>query len=348
MSPVFACRVPASDTRITRSLNSGTLALIALCACTPIRAADVVSTAASPLAQPKSPSQVGLPAAAIQAAIPADNPQTPEKIALGQRLFFDARLSADGTVACSTCHEPTRAFTDGKPVSTGIGGRLGQRNAPTILDALFETTQFWDGRVATLEQQAGLPIVNSVEMGQPSLDAAVAKLSAIPEYRHGFRSAFGSAPDARNLVEAIAAYERTQLAYDSPFDHYAAGERDAIDVPARRGWELFNARARCNKCHALSENQRDTTNFTDLNPFEDAQNVHVVERLTRVDDDTILYQFTVEDPGMWTKPWSGEVPIKKIEGQLYEYACHEANYGLANTLRGARVADAEAAKKAAK
>ena len=92
----------------------------------------------------------------------------------------------------------------------------------------------------------------------------------------------------------------------------------------------------------------DTTNFTDLSPFEDAQNLHVVERLTRVDDDSILYQFTVEDPGMWTKPWSGELPITKIQGQLYEYACHEANYGLMNTLRGARVTEAEAAKKAAK
>ena len=92
----------------------------------------------------------------------------------------------------------------------------------------------------------------------------------------------------------------------------------------------------------------DTTNFTDLNPFEGAQNLHVVERLTRVDDETILYQFTVEDPGMWTKPWSGEVPISKIQGQLYEYACHEANYGLANTLRGARVAEEEAGKKTAK
>ena len=92
----------------------------------------------------------------------------------------------------------------------------------------------------------------------------------------------------------------------------------------------------------------DTTNFTDLNPFEGAQNLHVVERLTRVDNETILYQFTVEDPGMWTKPWSGEVPISKIQGQLYEYACHEANYGLANTLRGARVAEKEAANKTAK
>lgn len=92
----------------------------------------------------------------------------------------------------------------------------------------------------------------------------------------------------------------------------------------------------------------DTTNFTGLSPFEDAQNVHVVERLTRVDQDTILYQFTVEDPGMWTKPWSGEMPISKMGGDLYEYACHEANYGLANTLRGARVAEEEAAKRVTK
>ena len=86
----------------------------------------------------------------------------------------------------------------------------------------------------------------------------------------------------------------------------------------------------------------DTTNFTDLTPFPGAQNLHVVERITRADEDTLLYQFTVEDPGYWTRPWSGEVLIKKMKGQLYEYACHEANYGLANTLRGARVAEAEA------
>jgi len=89
----------------------------------------------------------------------------------------------------------------------------------------------------------------------------------------------------------------------------------------------------------------DTTNFTDLTPFPGAKNLHVIERLTRVDDDTILYQFTVDDPGMWTKPWSGEIPITKIKGQLYEYACNEGNYGLANTLSGARVAEAEAAQK---
>jgi hypothetical protein len=92
----------------------------------------------------------------------------------------------------------------------------------------------------------------------------------------------------------------------------------------------------------------DTTNFTDLSPFPGAQNLHMIERLTRADEDTILYQFTVEDPGMWAKPWSGELPITRIDGQLYEYACHEANYPLANTLRGARVAEEQVAKKAVK
>jgi cytochrome c peroxidase len=111
------------------------------------------------LGLPRSLKQVGLPIGATRAAIPAENPQTPEKIALGRKLFFDGRLSADGTVACSTCHDPARAFTDGRPVSIGIHGRAGQRNAPTILNALYNNAQFWDGRATTLEQQAALPIV---------------------------------------------------------------------------------------------------------------------------------------------------------------------------------------------
>jgi cytochrome c peroxidase len=245
------------------SARAAGLMLIALYTSVPIRAGDGASAAASALAQPKSMQQVGLPAEATQAAIPADNPQTPAKVALGQRLFFDPRLSSDGTIACSTCHDPARAFTDGKAVSTGVAGRAGQRNAPTILNALYNKFQFWDGRATTLEEQAALPIVNSVEMGQPDIAAAAAKIAAIPEYRQDFLDVFGSAPDARNLVRAIAAYERTQVAFDSPFDHYIAGDTNAIDASARRGWELFNTQAKCNKCHALSETQRDPTNFND-------------------------------------------------------------------------------------
>jgi cytochrome c peroxidase len=218
---------------------------------------------ADPLAQPKSLQQVGAPVEMTRAAIPPDNPQTPEKISLGQRLFFDRRLSVDGTVSCSTCHDPARAFTDRKPASVGIQDRVGQRNAPTILNALYNKTQFWDGRVNTLEEQAALPIVNSVEMGHPSLDAAVAQIATVEEYQQAFQRVFGRPPNGPDLLRAIASYERTQLSFDSPFDHFIAGDKNAIDDSAKRGWELFNIQARCNKCHALTDTQRDVTVFTD-------------------------------------------------------------------------------------
>jgi len=216
-----------------------------------------------PLARPKSLQQVGLPVEATRAAAPADNPQTQEKVALGEKLFFDGRLSVDGTVACSTCHDPALAFTDGRPVSIGVKGRSGQRNAPTILNALYNKTQFWDGRAKTLEDQAALPIVNPSEMGQANLDAAVAKIAAVPEYARAFRTVFGRPVNGTDLVRAIASYERTQFSFDSPFDHFVAGDKNAINDSAKRGWELFNTKARCNKCHALSEKTRDTTYFTD-------------------------------------------------------------------------------------
>jgi cytochrome c peroxidase len=218
---------------------------------------------AGPLAQPKSLDQVGLPVELTRQAIPADNPQTPDKIALGEKLFFDGRLSADATVACSTCHDPARAFTDDKPVSIGINGRVGQRNAPTILNALYNKTQFWDGRVKTLEEQAALPIVNLNEMGQPSMDAAAAKIAAIEEYNQAFQQVFGRPPNGPDLVRALASYERTQVSFDSPFDHFIAGEKNAIDDSAKRGWDLFNTKGRCNKCHALTEERLDVTTFTD-------------------------------------------------------------------------------------
>jgi len=216
-----------------------------------------------PLAQPRSLQQVGAPADETRAAIPADNPQTPEKIALGEKLFFDGRLSADGTVACATCHDPARAFTDGKPVAIGIGGRAGQRNSPTVLNALYNKTQFWDGRVTTLEQQAELPIINPVEMGQTNLDAAVAQLQRIKEYQDAFQSVFGRPINGPDLRRAIASYERTLLSFNSPFDRFMAGDGKSIDDSAKRGWKLFNTQARCNKCHALSDNQPNLVSFTD-------------------------------------------------------------------------------------
>jgi cytochrome c peroxidase len=218
---------------------------------------------AGPLARPKPDHQLGVPAGAILVATPADNPQTPDKIALGEKLFFDGCLSLDGTVACSTCHDPAHAFTDGRATSMGIKGRVSQRNAPTILNALFNKTQFWDGRVSTLEEQAALPIVNSVEMGQSSLDTAVARIAAIDEYQKAFLNVFSRSPNGPDLLRALASYERSQISFRSPFDHFVAGDKNAINESAKRGWELFNTRARCNKCHALTDSKRDVTFFTD-------------------------------------------------------------------------------------
>jgi cytochrome c peroxidase len=188
-------------------------------------------------------------AAALLAAIPAGNPQTPEKIALGRRLFFEPRLSVDGSVACGSCHQPGRAFTDGGSAAVGVRGLVGQRNAPSILNALFFKTLFWDGRVTTLEDQALLPIVNPSEMGQPSLGDAVAALEADASYRHQFQAVFGARPNAGDLAKAIAAYERSELSFDAPFDAFAAGDEAAISYAARRGWALFNGKAHCAACH---------------------------------------------------------------------------------------------------
>ena len=227
---------------------------------------------AGPLAQPRSTRQAGLPNDKTLAVIPPDNPQTAEKIALGQKLFFDGRLSVDGTVACATCHDPQHAFTDGRPTSIGVQGRNGQRNAPTVLNALYNKTQFWDGRAKTLEDQAALPITNPVEMGQPDLEAAVASLRTVPEYQHAFQAVFGRPPNQQDLLRAIASYERTLTSFDSPFDRFLAGDGQAIDEPAKRGWELFNGRARCNKCHALPDETPDLTNFKD----DDFHNIGVL------------------------------------------------------------------------
>jgi cytochrome c peroxidase len=132
-----------------------------------------------------------------------------------------------------------------------------------VLNALYNKFQFWDGRAPTLETQAALPIVNPVEMGQPTLDSAAARVAAVPEYREYFRRVFGRPPNGTDLVRAIASYERSQLSFDAPFDHFIAGDSSAIDASAKRGWVIFNTRGRCNKCHAFTDTTSRPTTFTD-------------------------------------------------------------------------------------
>ncbi|HEX8952630.1 MAG TPA: cytochrome c peroxidase [Polyangia bacterium] len=207
------------------------------------------------LAHPKPADQVGLPRELTHAVTPADNPTTPDKVALGEKLFFDGRLSADGTVACASCHEPDNGFAERKPTSVGIKKQVGHRNAPTVLNALYNDTQFWDGRAHLLEDQAKLPITNPIEMGQPNLDAAVAAVAKIPEYRDAFPKVFGRPVNGDDLARALAAYERTQIAFDAPFDRFLAGDEKALDASQRRGWAVFNGRGRCMSCHGVNGTQ---------------------------------------------------------------------------------------------
>jgi len=132
-----------------------------------------------------------------------------------------------------------------------------------VLNALYNKTQFWDGRVATLEQQAALPITNPFEMGSASVADAVSRISGDKDYQDRFMQAFGRGVNEEDLLSAIAAYERTLASVDSPFDRFTAGEANAISDSAKRGWELFNTKARCHLCHALTDNQRDATLFID-------------------------------------------------------------------------------------
>ena len=194
--------------------------------------------------------------------VPEDNPLTREKVALGERLFFDPRLSRDGTVACASCHIPERAFSDSLPVAVGIDGRGGERNAPPILNLAWAGSLFRDGSAASLEEQALHPIHSPVEMDL-SLDELERRLAGDPSYRRDFERAFGGesgrAPAGRsaasetvtqeNVARAIASYVRTILAGDAPFDRYLAGDREALTEEELRGFRLFTGKANCSLCH---------------------------------------------------------------------------------------------------
>jgi len=194
----------------------------------------------------------GVSATLYELVVPAGAQPTPEKVALGEKLFNEKRLSVDDSVSCATCHDPQRGFVDHKITSEGVRQQHGTRNSPTVLNAMFNATQFWDGRAPSLEEQAKLPILNPVEMAQKSPADVVAKVRGIPEYSDAFKKVFGREVTYDDLSAAIAAFERTQYAGDAPFDRYIAGDANAMDAAAQRGWSIFNGKGRCNNCHALS------------------------------------------------------------------------------------------------
>jgi cytochrome c peroxidase len=182
--------------------------------------------------------------------VPADNPLTDAKVGLGKALYFDARLSADGTVSCATCHDPKQGWTDRSAVSTGIKGQKGGVSAPTVLNSAFMDRQFWDGRAPSLEEQAKGPIENPVEMGFTHA-GAVERVKGIRGYRDLFVKAFGDdGVTIDRIAQAIAAFERTVLTGDAPYDRFEAGDATAMPAAAQRGLALFFGKAACSECHS--------------------------------------------------------------------------------------------------
>jgi cytochrome c peroxidase len=187
--------------------------------------------------------------------IPQANPLTEAKVQLGRKLFFDPILSADHTVSCASCHQPEYGFAGNSPVSTGVGGKKGKRNAPTLLNRAFGTAFFWDGREATLEAQALHPIASAQEMGS-SVIQAIQRLQAHKEYPAQFQAAFPDGVTSANLAKALASFERVLVVGNSRVDQFRAGDLRALNDKERHGFWLYESRGRCWRCHG-------GPNFTD-------------------------------------------------------------------------------------
>lgn len=195
---------------------------------------------------PPAPSIPQAPAHLPPLEDPADNPTTPEKVALGHMLFFDKRMSKDGSMACENCHHIANAYTEGQATSAKVGGGMNKRNAPTMANVGYHSTFYWDGRMPTLEA-----VSNAAWKGQLGADPAevAAKLNAIPAYKAHFQRAFGQEATADNVPKALAAFLRALRSGNAPFDKFEAGDASAVSKEAQRGFEVFKS-AGCTLCHA--------------------------------------------------------------------------------------------------
>lgn len=206
--------------------------------------ANAAQTAATPF---EHQLPLGLPTYHVSDA----NPMTIEKVALGRKLFFDTALSVDRSMSCATCHDPEKGWSNGLPVAVGVNGQPGKRNVPSILNAAYYRSLFWDGRAGSLEGQALGPILNENEMGMPSTQEMIERLRQQEEYVTLFAKAFSDGLTATNVARSIACYERTIVAGNSPYDRYLAGDEKAMSEPAIRGMTLFldKQKSKCVICH---------------------------------------------------------------------------------------------------
>jgi cytochrome c peroxidase len=235
-----------------------------------------------PTTPPRAGAALGLPALEI----PAENPITPEKVALGRKLFFDRRLSPNGTMSCAMCHVPEQGFTAHELATpVGMEGRSVRRNAPTVLNAGFQKRLFHDGREVALEDQVWGPLLAPNEMGNPSIGYVVERVRALRDYAGLFEAAFGGKPaSSERIGAALAAYERTLVAGDSRFDRWRfGGDAAALTDVEKRGFELFVGKARCAACHRVGESDALFTDHGFHNTGIGWRRTYAVPERTRVE-----------------------------------------------------------------
>jgi cytochrome c peroxidase len=250
-----------------RSLATPALAVLSLSAAIAATACDDATTKPAPagsaaptarasasavasVALPPMPPAAPLPTTQAfmpEMKIPADNELTAAKATLGKQLFFDKRLSKDGSASCETCHVPEKGWGDGEALSKKVGGAMNTRHSPTMWNVGYNDKGYWDGRADTLEKN-----IEAAWKGQLGADPAViaAALAKVPGYLVQFRTIFGADPTGDHIVKALSSFVRTIRSGDAPFDKFQKGDAAAVGEDAKRGWEIFRGKAGCAACHA--------------------------------------------------------------------------------------------------
>lgn len=234
--------------------------------------------------------------------LPTVNPQTPAKVELGKKLFFDRRLSGDGTMSCSTCHDPAKGFSDGLPTSLNYPTTRNWRNAPTLINVGLQTRLFHDGRSATLEDQALFPMMSAFEMNQ-NLDFLEEEIRAVPEYVTEFTTVFGDPEISRERIAmAIAAFERTLVSAHTPLDRYLRGETQALSAEAQQGYAIFIGKGNCTTCHQgdnLADNTFHVLNVPEHPEHRTDPRVAATRRFVAKLAHFSEYRTLAEDPGRY-------------------------------------------------
>jgi len=233
--------------------------------------------------------------------VPATNPQTQEKIELGKKLFFDRRLSGDGTMSCSTCHDPEKGYSDDLAISLSYPTTRNWRNSPTLINVGFQTFLFHDGRARTLEEQALFPMMSAFEMNR-NLDFVEEVIRTVPEYVESFQRVFGGEVTRERMAMALAAFERTLVSANAPLDRFLRGDKKALSTEAMKGYGVFTGKGKCVDCHDgvnLADNKFYALNVPENIEQERDPRVAATRRFVAKVSNYEDYRNLTEDPGRY-------------------------------------------------